>query len=416
MSFGKSAVVGLVLTGSIALTGCASIDMARTPYTAAEANLAEIPGMSHVRFYADTNSTVFDSYTARNDGPGIRTAPVNYLALSGGGADGAFGAGLLKGLSETGRRPDFTIVSGVSTGALMAPFVFLGPAYDDTLKALYSGDVGAGLVKNVNVINGLFGNALVDSDKLGRLVAKFVDQPILDQVAAEYRKGRRLFVATSNLDSQRSVVWDMGAIATSGSPNALSLFRQVLTASASIPGLFPPRLISVEANGREFKEMHVDGGIQQQVFVAPDDVLFGNVDGQSFPRLQNLYVLLNNKIDPVFRVVDNDVLAVGTRSLSTILKREVRSNVLASYAFAHRHNVGFHVASIDAAESEEGSTSFDPAYMNSLYNYGEAQGRSARPWSDAPSLVVSKSTAAKGSRRQGVGTAGIGLSQPAGLF
>lgn len=389
MMFRSGAVMGLITACSITLAGCASVDMARVPYTPSEASMAEIPGMAHVRFYADTRASVFDSFTAgRTSGSALRNQPINYLALSGGGADGAFGAGLLKGLAETGRRPDFTIVSGVSTGALMAPFVFLGPAYDVTLEHLYTSDLGSSLVKSASLINGLFGNALVDSDKLGHLVAKYVDQDVMDKVAAEHRKGRRLFVATTNLDSQRAVVWDMGAIAASGSPNALSLFRQVMTASASIPGLFPPRLISVEAGGREFKEMHVDGGTIQQIFVAPDDVLFGDGKEGSLPRLQNLYVLLNNKVDPVFQVVDNDTLAVGTRALSTVLKREVHNNVLASYAFARRHKVGFHMAFIRGDRSESGSTTFDPAYMHSLYDYGEAQGRSASPWADSPSLVV----------------------------
>lgn len=369
----------------VALAACASVDTARVPYSASEGSLAEVPGMPHVRFYADSSASVFDSFTHGARSPN-RIGPISYLALSGGGADGAFGAGFLKGLAGTGRRPAFTIVSGVSTGALMAPFVFLGPQYDDRLADLYTGDFGAGLVKDVNLINGLLGNALVDSDKLGRLVADHVDQAILEGVAAEHRKGRRLFVATTNLDAQRPVVWDMGAIASSGSPEALSLFRQVMAASASIPGLFPPRLVSVEADGRAFKEMHVDGGTMQQIFVATDDVLFGAGPDKGLPQFKDLYVLLNNKVDPVFKVVDNDTIAVGTRSLQTVLKREVRSNVLASYAYAHRHGIAFHTAFIESGVSEDGSIGFDPAYMRRLYDLGEAQGRSGTPWLDAPSL------------------------------
>ena len=178
----------------------------------------------------------------------------------------------------------------------------------------------------------------------------------------------------------------MGAIASSGSPNALSLFRQVLAASASIPGLFPPRLVDVEAEGRAFKEMHVDGGTIQQIFVAPDDVLFGAGADKGLPQLKDLYVLLNNKVDPAFRVVDNDTIAVGTRSLQTVLKREVRSNVLASYAYAHRHGIGFHTASVEGRVSEDEPLGFDPASMRRLYDMGEAQGRSKLPWLDAPAL------------------------------
>lgn len=372
----------LAFVAAMALAGCTSADLARVPYSAVDAVQADIPGMPRVRFYADTEASVFDSFTGKAGS--ANDQPISYLALSGGGADGAFGAGLLKGLTESGRRPDFTIVSGVSTGALMAPMIFLGPHYDDLLATLYSGDSAAGLIKKVNVFNAVFGNALVESDKLGKLVAKYIDADVLAAIAAEHRKGRRLFVATTNLDSQRAVVWDIGAIATSGSPDALSLARQVITASASIPSLFPPRLVSVEGNGHSFKEMHVDGSTVQQIFVAPDDVLFGERKGRSFPRLKHLYVLLNNKIEPTFTVTPNETLAVGARSLSTILRREVQTNVQASYAFAQRHGVGFHLAAIPGSYDDSAADSFDPAFMAQLYAYGVAQGKSASPWAGAP--------------------------------
>ena len=379
----RSTLLPIAWASALALAGCASPELARTPYAAADAARAEIPGMPRVRFYSDTAASVFDSFTSRGGGAAA-TQPISYLALSGGGADGAFGAGLLRGLADSGRRPSFTIVSGVSTGALMAPLVFLGPQYDDTLATLYSGDLGAGLIKKANLFNGLFGNALVESDKLGKLVGKYVTEDVLAQIAAEHRKGRRLFVATTNLDSQRAVVWDIGAIATSGSPNALALARQVITASASIPSLFPPRLVSVEGNGQAFKEMHVDGSTIQQIFVAPDDVLFGERKERAFPRLKDLYVLLNNKVEPTFAVTPNETLAVGARSLSTILRREVQTNVQASYAYARRHGVGFHLAAIPGNYDDSAADAFDPAFMAQLYAYGLAQGKSASPWTSAP--------------------------------
>jgi hypothetical protein len=381
------AAAAVAFAGLSLLGGCAgsSPEFARIPYTASEAALADIPGMPHVRFYSDTNASVFDSYTGRVGGPAIQS--INYLAMSGGGADGAFGAGFLRGLTESGRRPDFTIVSGVSTGALMAPLVFLGPRYDQTLEELYSSDLGSSLIKDVNILNGVFGNALVESDKLGHLVNKYITPEVMEAVAVEHRKGRRLFVATTNLDSQRGVVWDLGAIATSGSPNALSLFRQAITASASIPGLFPPRLVSVEANGRAFKEMHVDGSTIQQIFVAPDDVLYGERQDRAVPRFKNLYVLLNNKVEPTFEVTPNETLKVGTRSLSTVLRREVHNNVAVSFAYAKRHGIGFHLAAIPGDYDDSAADTFDPAFMRSLYAYGLAQGKSASPWTASPSLM-----------------------------
>lgn len=378
---GMRGVSAAALIAALSLAGCASPDLERLPYTAQEAALADIPGMPNVRFYADADAAVFDRFVPPATG-GPQGA--SYLALSGGGADGAFGAGFVNGLTRSGRRPTFTIVSGVSTGALMAPFVFLGPRYDEALEKLYTGGLGAMLIKKVNIINGLFGNALVESDKLGRLVKENLDDEVMAQVAAEHRKGRRLFVATTNLDAQRPVVWDLGAIATSGSPNALALFQQVVTASASIPSLFPPRLVGVEAQGRVFKEMHVDGSTIQQIFVAPDAVLYGDQPSPSLSKLKTIYVLLNNKVAPTFAVTPNETFAVGARSLSTVLRREVQTNVQTANAYARRHHVAFNLAAIPGDYDDSAADTFDPAFMRQLFDYGVATGTSASPWGGVP--------------------------------
>ncbi len=255
--------------------------------------------MGAVRFYADSPGFVFDRFRAQVFAQAqARHEPVTFLALSSGGSDGAFGAGFLKGLSESHQRPNFTIVSGVSTGALMAPFAFLGPQYDATLQDLYTSGFASSLVSDASVLNGLVGNALVDSDKLGRFIARYIDKGVLDAVAAEHQRGRRLLIVTTNLDQQRSVIWDMGAIASAGTPQALALFRQVLAASASVPALFPPRLIEVESGGRSFQEMHVDGAAIRQIYVAPDEVIFGGNRGAASGQIKDLYILVNNKTRP----------------------------------------------------------------------------------------------------------------------
>lgn len=375
----------------VALSGCSSLEP-RVAYTSAESLSADIPGMGAVRFYADAPAYVFDRF--RRDvyaQAAARHEPVSVLALSSGGSDGAFGAGFLKGLTEAHQRPQFTMVTGVSTGALIAPFAFLGSAYDKTLEDLYTSGFAATLVKDVNVFNGVFGNALVDSDRLGRLIARYIDQPMLDAVAAEHRRGRRLLVVTTNIDAQRSVIWDMGAIASVRSPTALSLFRQVLAASASIPGLFPPRLIDVEAGGRSFQEMHVDGATVRQIYVAPDEVIFGAGRGSSGGQPKDIYILVNNKIDPSFQVVDNSAVAVAARALSTVLKREGRNNVLSTYAYAATHGVGYHLAYIgaDAPDVPAGdeTAQFSTSYMQQMFASGVAQGRQPSPWASRPPLA-----------------------------
>ena len=277
----------------------------------------------------------------------------------------------------------------------MAPFVFMGSNYDAMLGDLYTSGYASTLVKNVNILNGLFGNALVDSDKLMQLIKRYIDDGMIQRIAAEHRAGRRLLIATTNLDSQHSEIWDMGAIAASGSPRAAKLFRQVLAASASVPGLFPPRLIDVAADGSGFQEMHVDGGTIRQLYVAPDEVIYG-APGKGGPGIRDLYILVNNKIDPTFDLVENATISVGTRSLSTILKREGRNNVLSAYTYAVRNKIGYHLAFIDAGVQDlpdnDPKAEFSVEYMTRLYKLGEETGRSPRPWDGAPPLANQVST------------------------
>ena len=390
MSRTKSALICGAAALGLSVGGCASTTP-RIPYTLAEGQAADVPGMpADVRFYADSPAFVYERFRQGVVAQAqARHEPVTYLALSSGGSDGAFGAGFLKGLSESHQRPQFTIVSGISTGALMAPFVFLGQGYDGTLQDLYTNGYASALVKDVSVLNAVVGNAFVDSDKLGKFIARYIDQGVLDAVAAEHRKGRRLIVVTTNIDQQRSVIWNMGAIADSHAPNALSLFRQVLAASASIPALFPPRLIEVESGGRKFQEMHVDGATVRQVYVAPDELIFGGKSAGPSP-VKDLYILVNNKIDPSFQVVENNTVSLAARGLSTILKREGRNNVLSSYAYATSHGMGYHIAFIDAdapeAPSTDAAEQFSTEYMTTLFARGEAKGRMTGPWLSHPPL------------------------------
>ncbi len=390
------------MAASLCVSGCASVEP-RVAYTGDESVRADVTDLDRVRFYGDGPAFVFERFRREVAlQAAARHEPVTVLALSGGGADGAFGAGFLKGLSETRRRPAFTMVTGVSTGALIAPFAFLGSGYDDRLEGVYTNGLAETLVRDASLLNGLFGNALVDSDKLGRLIARNIDQPVLDAVAAEHRRGRRLLVVTTNIDAQRSVVWDMGAIAASGSPKALSLFRQVMAASASIPALFPPRLIEVEAGGRQFQEMHVDGSTLRQFYVAPDAILYGGPASRDTSGLKDVFVIVNGKLDPSFQVVDNGTVPVAARALSTLLRRESRNDANGAYAYAVGHGVGYHLAYIapDVPElaTEDANEQFSTAYMRTLFARGEAQGRSAAPWASRPPLDPDPATGGRPER------------------
>src|SRR2546423_7875126 len=212
----------------------------RPDFAAEDQAGAVVPGIPDARFWADSEKDFLAM---------LPTTPGAWLALSTGGGDGAFGAGLLNGWSESGKRPEFSVVLGVSTGSLMAPYAFIGPSQDPGLKRAYTEYNAGDIFEDVKTPE-----SLVDTWPLKRLIAKEVTPELLTQVAEGYKRGRRLFVATTNLDAQRGVVWNMGAIAAKGDDAALKLFRDILAASTAIPGLFPPVLIDVEANGKKTQE------------------------------------------------------------------------------------------------------------------------------------------------------------------
>jgi predicted acylesterase/phospholipase RssA len=218
------------------LVGCSSLP--RTAYTASDATSSTVLDLGDLRRYADEPASAFLKTDVNS-----RAGPLSYLALSGGGADGAYGAGVLNGWTAAGTRPQFSVVSGVSTGALIAPFAFLGPAYDATLRDIYTSGIAESLLDTPSIVHALFGSGLFGNTQLRQLVARYVDQDMLAAIAAEYARGRTLLIVTTNLDTQRTVIWNMGRIAKIGSPQALNLFRDVLAASASIPVVFPPMLL-----------------------------------------------------------------------------------------------------------------------------------------------------------------------------
>ena len=195
--------------------------------------------------------------------------PANYLAISGGGENGAFGAGLLTGWTEAGTRPEFKLVTGVSTGALTAPYAFLGPAYDKQLNYAYTTITGKDVFKKRGLLAPFLDDALADYAPLQRMVAKYVTADMLKAIAAEHAKGRMLLIGTTDLDALRPVIWNIGKIAENGGPQALELVRKIIVASAAIPAAFPPMMIDVDVNGKHYQEMQVDGGASRQVFAYP---------------------------------------------------------------------------------------------------------------------------------------------------
>ena len=308
------------------------------------------------------------------------------LAVSGGAAGGAFGAGLLAGLSRTGRRPCFELVTGVSTGALIAPFAFLGSAWDDRLVEAYTGGHAAALFDVRKALPGVEAG-LFRARALDALIAPFVDADLLRAVAAAHDEGRRLFVATTDLDRQQACLWDMGEIARLGADGdadaALALFRTVLAASASLPGLFPPRLIDCASAGQAYKEMHADGGLAAPLFLLPDALMSWPGIGRRL-RGGRVHLLINTALDAAPRATSGNIPAILVRSFETILRYTYLQAVGTTQAFCAGASLPLGVAAMSGDGDPRNLVSFDTANMREMFAAGVARGSGPDPWAFPP--------------------------------
>ncbi len=319
------------------------------------------------------------------------TPRLHLLALSGGGSDGAFGAGVLRAWTESGTRPEFDAVSGISTGAIIAPFAYLGSDYDDVLEEVYTtmstDDV---LVKTI--FSGLTaGTALSSTAPLRATISKHVTPDMLAKIAAEHRMGRLLLVGTTNLDAGRPVIWNMGAIAASGHLGALELFRDVILASASIPVAFPPVFIQVEAGGEIYDEMHVDGGTTSQVtLVSPQIPIYLTRQYIGHEVDRELYVIVNNRIVPPYETVRPRIHKIADASVSSLIASQGIGDLYKLLAITKRDNMGFHVAWIPDSFHEEPEEAFDPVYMRKLYDFGRNLAAEGDFWNAYPPYFAAR--------------------------
>jgi predicted acylesterase/phospholipase RssA len=368
----------LVLLGTgLALVGCAAI-APRNALPEASAAHIDPDGFRNIRFWGDevapnAVSPKDDLATVISPRSGVRRQ-LNLLAISGGAEDGAFGAGLLAGWGDAGNRPNFDLVTGVSSGALIAPFVFLGRERDGQLREIFT-QYGRKDIFTYNVPSLLEGSALVDDAPLSRLIEKYIDREFIREVAEERKKGRVLLIGTTNLDAQRPVLWDMGRIAASDRPEAVELFRRVLLASATLPGVFAPVRIKVRVGDKDYDELHVDGGITRQVFIAPSTLRLvsggparGNFHGA------RLFVIRNGRIDPQWEPVNDNVVSITQRSLSTLIKNQGIGDLYRIYAEAKQDGIDFNLASIPADFAVRAGELFDQKYMTALFDRGYEMG------------------------------------------
>ena len=356
---------------------------------------AVVPGLAGVRYRigVDQEALVRDAvesfrreqaYLASKGHRGP-LPPAVFLAVSGGGDHGAFGAGLLNGWTAAGDRPEFKLVTGVSTGALIAPFAFLGPEYDAKLKAFYTAVSPADILERRSILAALTGDALADNRPLGRRVAHEVDEALLRRVAAEYEKGRLLLLGTVDLDSRQGVLWNMTRIAAIGGPKALELFRSIMIASAAIPGAFPPVMIDVEAGGQGYQEMHVDGGTMSQVFVYPPSIHLKELGQKSgATRERTVYVIRNTRLDPEWANVERRTMSIAGRAISSLIHTQGIGDLYRSYATTERDGVDFNLAYVPASFDVPHREEFDPEFMRALYKVGYDMAARGYPWEKKP--------------------------------
>jgi predicted acylesterase/phospholipase RssA len=377
----------------VALAACsgASVDSLRDPVPEPLVTQSSVPGYKRIRYWGDDgdglSSDIVAEIEAQQKVAGITSRERNFLAVSGGGSNGAFGAGLLFGWTASGNRPEFSVVTGVSTGSLIAPFAFLGPLYDDFLKEAYTQVSAEDIFEKKGILRVLRGSASVaDSAPLRRLVARYVTDQMLADIEREHKRGRRLLVGTTNLDAERPVVWDIGAIASSGVAGRKQLIQDILVASASIPGLFPPVKIKVVADGMTFDEMHVDGGTSNQAFMFPSNFSVRQND-KKLNRAgmdRTLYVVRNGKVTPEFSKVKPRLAAIVSKSMNSLIKTQGIGDLYRMYSNSRREGIAFRAVWIPESFAMREPQPFDPDFMRALFDLGYEMGRKGIPWVEHP--------------------------------
>lgn len=384
-------LVPLALLALALLPGCYGAPE-RRPVPVERTRDAVIPGVDRARFWSDEPPVfALENLVSRSDEElaeqltAVYAREHNYLAISGGGANGAFGAGLLVGWTAAGTRPDFTMVTGVSTGALSAPFAFLGPDYDDDLKRLYTTMRTEDVLEPRGMLAGIFSDALADTTPLRRVLAAEIDEDFVDAIAAEHRKGRRLFIGTVNLDAGRSMIWSIGSIAASDSPRRVDLILDVLQASAAIPVAFPPIMIDVEVDGETYDEMHVDGGTGSQVFVYPAALDWQVVTEElRVPGRPQVYVIRNAFLETNSLGVNRNIMPIASRSIDSLIRTQGIGDLYQIHALCARDGNDFNLAYIPSTFTEVSNEEFDPVYMTALFQTGYELAKDGYDWYSAP--------------------------------
>ena len=380
----------LLLAASLVLSSCASLPD-RNPVPEQHIQAANIQDIPFARAWGDEVPPDYEERISKSrkqleqHRSGAPNQTYNYLALSGGGADGAFGAGVLVGWTAAGDRPEFDVVTGISTGALIAPFAFLGPEHDAQLEEFFTSTSTEDVITKKSLFKILRSESATDSEPLRRTLLEFFNEEMLTTIAAQHARGRRLLIGTTNLDAGRPVIWNIGSIASSGHPRSATLIADILLASASIPGVFPPVFIEVQVGDQTYDEIHVDGGTSSQVFIYPASLnanqLAKDLGLQGTGRL---FLIRNAFLDPRWKAVEPSLAQIAGRSLSSLIRNQGIGDLYRIFLATQRDGIEFNLAYIPAHFDIDPKEPFDPEYMRELFDLGIRMARDGYPWKKEP--------------------------------
>lgn len=371
------------------MTGCSST-RTHPPVPKADVShvvLKAVPDGKQPRIWGDANPTASRQWLIDAQVADPQTYPSRgdaYLAISGGGSDGAFGAGVLCGWSDAGTRPEFKLVTGISTGALAAPFALLGSGYDETMREIYTKYQTDDLLSDLGLRALFVGDAAANSKPLREKIKLYISDQVIEDLAKAHHDGRTLLIGTTNLDAERPMIWNVTYIAASDIPGKANLIRKILLASASIPGAFPPVFFDVETEpgGPTYSEMHVDGGAIAQVFLGP--AWSDWKPTPESPNPPNIYIIRNGKLGPEYEAVNVSLLSIASRAMSSLIKSSGISDVFRMYIRARDNGIGYHLTYIPGDFDATWDQMFDPVYMRKLFEVGYELGKSGKAWVNEP--------------------------------
>jgi predicted acylesterase/phospholipase RssA len=400
MRFLLQSARGVVLLALVALAACTTA-LPRSPVPEAGATLAAPHGIDPpfgiLREWGDVIDPATRAEIVRARAAQLRTKHADDIAagrpitetallLSGGGPDGAFGAGFLNGWTARGDRPEFDFVTGVSTGAIIALFAYLGPDYDDALTEIYTTYRTEQLVTRAILAGLTGGSAITDTRGYRALIERYIDDAVMERIAQEAEKGRILLIGTTNIDAARPVIWNVGGIARTRHPQARRLVHDIVQASSAIPAAFPPVIIPVVTpDGGRFDEMHVDGGATQQIIYFSPNVPMRDVDAElGVPIERRIYAIVNNKLRKPYTPVRPRLVSIAGASASSLIGGSSGGDLYRIFAIAERDGIALNITGIPVEFTAEAEEPFDPVYMKALYDLGFQKGLAGEGWLPHP--------------------------------